>query len=181
LALPGGTATAGDLLGLYVGGAVGQARVDANAPYVGDFRETHAAFKVMGGLRPISLVGAELAYIGFGHPRRLNGAISTDVTMTGVAALGILYVPVPIVDVYAKAGLARLQSTVTTSIGCPPGVFCIKIATPAPVSRTNVGFASGIGAQFKVGSFAVRGEYERFNAAGGHPSLLSLGATWTLL
>lgn len=181
LALPGRNAMAADLLGLYVGGAVGQARVDVTAPYVGGFRENHSAFKVIVGLRPISLVGAELAYVGFGHPSRLNGMISTDVTMKGAAAFGILYVPVPIVDIYAKAGLARLQSTVTTDIVCPPGTYCIAIATPAPVNRTNVGFAGGAGAQFKVGSFTVRGEYERFKAAGGHPSLLSLGATWTFL
>jgi len=31
--------------------------------------------------------------------------------------------------------------------------------------RTNVGFAGGAGVQFKMGSLAVRGEYERFNAA----------------
>jgi opacity protein-like surface antigen len=182
LALPGRNAMANDLLGAYAGGAVGQARVDTSAPYVGGFRENHSAFKVMVGLRPISLVGAELAYVDFGHPSRLNGFISTDVTMKGSAALGILYLPVPpIVDIYVKAGLARLQSTVATSIVCPQTVFCPAIATPAPVSRTNVGFAGGTGAQFKFGSFAVRGEYERFNAAGGHPSLFSVGATWTFL
>jgi hypothetical protein len=32
--------------------------------------------------------------------------------------------------------------------------------------------------QYKFGPFGVRGEYERFNAAGGNPYLLSLGATW---
>lgn len=52
------------------------------------------------------------------------------------------------------------------------------LATPAPENRTNTGFAGGAGTQFKIGSFAVRGEYERFNAAGGNPSLLSLGITW---
>jgi opacity protein-like surface antigen len=176
LAVPGRNAMAADLLGAYVGGAVGQARVDSTEPFGGAFTENHSAFKVMVGLRPISLVGAEIAYLDFGHPSRLDGFIATDVTMKGAAALGILYLPVPIVDIYAKAGLARLQSTVTTSIVC-----CIDIASPAPFSRTNVGFAGGAGAQFKVGSFAVRAEYERFNAAGEHPSLLSVGATWTFL
>jgi hypothetical protein len=35
MALPGGNAMADNLLGAYVGGAVGQARVDTTAPYVG--------------------------------------------------------------------------------------------------------------------------------------------------
>jgi hypothetical protein len=46
---------------------------------------------------------------------------------------------------------------------------------------TNTGLAAGAGAQFKFGSLSVRGEYERFSAAGGNPSLFSLGLTWTFL
>ena len=172
-------ARADNVLGFYVGGAVGHARFDASAPYVSGFRENHSAFKVMVGLRPISLVGTELAYLDFGHPSHLNGIISTDVTMKGAAAFGMIYLPVPVVDIYAKGGLARLQSTVSTTIVCPPMTPCIAIATPGPVSRTNLGFAGGVGAQVKVGSFGVRGEYERFNAAGGNPGLFSVGLTWT--
>jgi hypothetical protein len=179
-ALHSRNAIADDLVGVYVGGSVGRAQIDATAPYVGRFKESHSAFKLMVGLRPLSLVGAELAYFDFGHPSRLIGFIPTDVSMKGAAALGILHLPVPIVDIYAKAGLARLQSTVTATSVCPPGAYCIAAPTPAPVSRANMGFASGAGAQFKFGSCAVRGEYERFSAAGGHPSLLSIGATWTL-
>jgi opacity protein-like surface antigen len=179
-------ARADDPLGFYVGGAVGQARVDATAPYVGiggpyvgQFREDHSAFKGLVGLRPISLLGAELAYVDFGHPSRLNGIFATDVTMKGAAAFGMLYLPVPLIDIYAKAGAARLQSTVGTQLVCPPSMACIAIAPPGPISRTNTSFAGGAGVQYKFGSFGVRGEYERFNAAGGNPYLLSLGATWT--
>jgi photosystem II stability/assembly factor-like uncharacterized protein len=38
---------------------------------------------------------------------------------------------------------------------------------------------AGAGVQYKLGSWAVRAEYERFNAHGAHPSLLSLGIAWT--
>jgi opacity protein-like surface antigen len=172
-------ARAEDPLGFYVGGAVGRARVDATAPLLGQFREDHSAFKGLVGVRPISLLGAELAYVDFGHPSRLNGIIATDVTMKGAAAFGMLYLPVPLIDIYAKAGAARLQSTVGTLVVCPPGANCIAIATPARISRTNASFAGGAGVQYKLGAFGVRGEYERFNAAGGNPYLLSLGATWT--
>jgi len=133
----------------------------------------------MVGLRPISLLGAELAYVDFGHPSRLNGIFATDVTMKGAAAFGIFYLPVPLFDIYAKAGAARLQSTVGVQLVCPPSTVCIAIATPRPISRTNTSFAGGAGVQYKLGHFGVRGEYERFNAAGANPYLLSLGATWT--
>ena len=33
----------------------------------------------------------------------------------------------------------------------------------------------------KFGAWAVRAEYERFNAAGGNPTLVSLGIMWIFL
>src|SRR5260370_22698531 len=96
--LPTGQAFAGDLLGLYVGGAAGQSQVEANAPSIGDFKQNHSAFKVIAGIRPISPIGAELSYIDFGHP---SGSINTDpsnVSEKGADAFGVLYLPVPVVE-----------------------------------------------------------------------------------
>jgi len=171
--LPLSRAQAANPLGLYAGGAFGQARVDASLPNAAQFSENHSAYKIMVGLRPIGVLGAELAYVDFGHPGHSNGPVVSDVTMKGETAFGMFYFPVPVVDVYAKAGLARLQST--AGVDCPA---CAIVPFPT-MSRTNVSWAAGAGVQYKLSQFAVRGEYERFNAAGGNPYLLSLGATWT--
>jgi len=173
-----GKAHATDPVGFYIGGAVGQSRVDASLPINTDFRETHAAFKVLAGIRPISLIGAEFAYVDFGHPTRHDGFLVSDVRMKGESAFGVLYLPVPLIDIFLKAGLARIESTATTNVVCPPGQVCIELATPAPIMRTNVGLAAGVGAQYSIGSLGVRAEYERFNASGGNPSLLSAGVVW---
>jgi hypothetical protein len=187
-ALPYDDAVAEDLLGLYVGGAVGQSRVEASTSlfYGGyvpaqEFQEKHSAFEVMVGVRPISLLGGEVAYIDFGHPSGSLFGYPADASIKGAAAFGVLYLPIPIVDIYVKAGLARLESMVnggdpnqiTCGIPCGPQLF--------QLNRTNTSGAGGIGAQYKLGSWAVRAEYERFNAAGGNPSLLSAGITWTFL
>jgi hypothetical protein len=181
IAVPDRLSHAEDLLGLYVGGAAGKAQVEAAAPYVPNFRENHAAFKLLAGIRPISLVGVEIAYDDFGHPNRHSGFLASDVSMKGESVFGVVYLPVPVVDIFLKAGLARIDSTATTNIVCPLGYLCPALASPEPDRRTNVGFAGGAGAQFRIGSFAVRGEYERFNAAGGNPSLLSVGVIWKFL
>ena len=211
LARPNGDAVAEELLGLYVGGAVGQAHVQANnlpdpaaglggPPTIGDFRENHSAYKFMVGLRPISLVGAEVAYVDFGHPSGIVGTIplgdlplvgavpmSGDVKMKGSAAFGVLYLPVPVIDIYFKAGLARLQTTENVTFRLPaPYAACVMEGGPScqfskRYDATNTGLAAGAGAQFKFGSLSVRGEYERFSAAGGNPSLFSLGLTWAFL
>ena len=78
LGQPSGNAVAGDLLGLYVGGAIGQSRVEATETacqcdlfqeiVTEKFDKTHLAFKGVLGARPISLVGAEIDYIDFGKP-----------------------------------------------------------------------------------------------------------------
>jgi opacity protein-like surface antigen len=182
-ALASQPAAAGDPLGLYLGGAVGQSRVEADGANfnAASFKENHSAYKAMVGIRPISSVGVEAAYLDFGHPTGTLGGAPADVTMKGASVFGMLYLPVPVVDVYAKVGFARLQSTVNGALDAqticgPPCPFPLF-----QLSRTNTSFAAGAGVQFKMGSVAVRGEYERFNAAGGNPGLLSLGLTWTFL
>lgn len=143
------------------------------------FDERHAAFKVMLGARPISLAGAEIAYIDFGKPSGNLFGFPADTSIRGAAGFGILYLPVPIVDVYAKVGIARLVSTVNGSV-CSP-CACGFCQHSFQLNRTNTSGAGGVGAQYKFGSWAVRAEYERFNAAGGNPRLLSAGITWSFL
>jgi hypothetical protein len=203
---PSASALAADVLGLYVGGAIGQAQVEAgnlpNAnpvigapPTSGSFKANHSAYKVMVGLRPISLVAVEVAYVDFGHPTRMLGTIpigpgfpvSADVHMRGPAAFGILYLPVPVVDIYVKAGIARLQTTanVTLTVTAPYATCVVSGGPNCQFSKqndgTNTGYAAGAGVQFKVRSLAVRGEYERFGTAGGNSGLFSLGLTWSFL
>jgi len=168
-------------VGLYLGGAVGQSRVEATTLEYGseEFRESHSAFKVMVGIRPISLVGAELAYIHFGDPAGSLGFQPADVNMKGAAAFGIVYLPVPVVDIYLKAGVARIDSTVNGANPFNCGYICGS--NLFRLERTDTHFAEGVGTQYKFGAWAVRVEYERFDAAGGNPSLLSAGVTWTFL
>jgi len=171
-------ARAADPVGLYLGGAFGQARIAASLPNAAQFREDHSAFKVMAGLRPEPVLGAELEYVDFGHPDRLAGLGPpgwSDVSMKGAAAFGMFYLPVPLVDVYAKGGFARLQSTANVN-PCPA---CLNPVAFPPLRRTNTSWAGGAGVQLKLAAAGIRAEYERFNAAGGNPYLLSLGATWT--
>ena len=181
-AMPADQALGADSPGFYAGASVGQSQVEANASgfATGDFKENHSAFKVMVGVRPISLVGAEFAYVDFGHPSGSFVGLPADVTMKGAVALGILYLPVAMLDIYAKAGFARIQSTVngrlagicTTPGNCGPLVFF-------RLDRMDTTFAAGAGAQLTFGSWALRAEYERFNAAGSSTGLASIGATWT--
>lgn len=179
-------ARASNLLGFYAGGAVGQARVEAGTSgffspgAYGNFRENHSAYKLMAGVRAISLFGAEVEYLDLGHPHWLSSSLgigSADVATSGIAAYGLLYLPIPlpILDVYVKAGAARLDSQVNAS-------YCaVDTCQTERLKLANTGFAAGAGVQLKLGSWALRGEYERFTAAGANPSLFTVGATYWFL
>jgi Outer membrane protein beta-barrel domain len=173
IALNSASAHADDAIGLYAGAAAGQANVQASdSHFSGDsFKENHTAFKVMVGVRPLPTVGGELEYVRFGHP---NGQIDhqpADVSMRGAAGFAVFYLPIPVVNLYGKIGLARIQSTLNETNNGELFRF----------DRINTDIAAGVGLQAKFGPLAIRAEGEVFSAEGSHPRLLSIGATWTFL
>jgi hypothetical protein len=158
-----------DPLGLYIGAGVGEA--DVKVDQLG-FNENHSGYKLLVGLRPIPVVGAELEYIDFGHPdTALAGGGSADAQVRGSALFGLLYLPLPLplLDLYAKVGFSRLQTTASANIDFGQFHF----------DRTDTRVAFGAGAQVKLSAFALRGEYERFSSENGDPSFWSLALTWS--
>ena len=173
-----------ELLGFYVGAGLGQSRIEIDEPdlMVESFRENHSAWKVVAGIRPISLLGAELQYIDFGDPEGTVQGVPVGADLKGYGAYGLVFAPIPLpfLDVYGKVGYTRLDGSVRATI---PGVPN-QVAGPLPVIEVerdveeNV-FTAGAGVQFKFTSWAVRGEYERFSAPGDDPSLWTISLTKT--
>ena len=195
-----GQASAGDPFGFYVGGSVGQSNVRADqvlflrpdgTPLTSAvaIAENATSWKVFAGLRPVSWVGAEVAYTDFGHPTASRGpppgfglSYEVGVRATAATAFGILYAPIPIprFDIYAKAGVARLQTSVDGNAyyGCYPPLLCAIGPGAVHSNQTNARFAYGTGMQARLSAIGIRLEYERISASGGDPDLLSLGVTW---
>ncbi len=176
-----------DPLGLYLGAGVGQAnvRVDELPGVASSLRENHSAWNVVVGLRPISLLGAEVGYADLGRvSHSLAGNVATaDVRTRASTLLGVLYLPLPIplVDIYVKGGIARLQQAVTVASYCPPNVACLPVVggTSASTSNDGTNVAYAAGAQVKLGPVAIRGEYLQIRASTGDPSLATLGVIWS--
>src|SRR5258706_3799437 len=127
----------------------------------------------MVGIRPISLIGAEVEYLNFGHPSSTVGTTTNEVSISGSGSFAFLFLPIPVVDVFVKGGFARLQASSTSY---DPQVNCGVAPNPnCPNARwhgTTSDFAAGAGAQFKIGSLAVRGEYPQVRGFGGNPKVL---------
>ena len=73
-----GTASAADgLIGFQLGGGIGQAdiRVDQRPGNIAlGLKENHSAWKAFVGVRPISLIGAELSYFDLGTAKTRSAA-----------------------------------------------------------------------------------------------------------
>jgi opacity protein-like surface antigen len=124
------------------------------------------SWKVFAGFRPISAFAVEVDYLDLGSSSEfvenpcvagtccmlacLGGKQSdADAQVFAAYALGFLPIPVPFLDIYGKAGLARwkLNTKLSGSVA----------------SERGTEFAWGVGVQAHVSMFGARLEYEQFN------------------
>ena len=176
--------------GFYLGAGAGYSTIrsdDSSYGLPAYYNDHQTAWKVMAGVRPISIVGAEFEYIDFGQPGTHYGyrsynyyGFDSHPRATALFGVGYLPLPVPFFDVYGKAGIARLQTDVAAVIPvtCP-------VSTPncpstfSRQNRSDNRFAYGVGVQSKFWGVSFRAEYERISSQFGDPDALTVGATWT--
>ena len=149
--------------GFYIGAGLGQSESGVRAGSF-NFKDRDTGYQLIAGFRPLDLFAAELNYLDLGKPS--SGTQQSKSHAVGVFALAFL--PLPIVDVYGKAGLVSWK----TDASAPSLSF----------SRSGSDLAWGAGVQFHLGSLAARLEYEAINASDlAKPTFLTLGATYTFL
>jgi hypothetical protein len=195
-ALAAAPALADNPLGAYVGAGVGQSNIGHNDyydyGYYGGYRDHDAAWKAIIGIRPLPIVGAEVEYIDFGSGNGNSGYYgssyfysnaSSHPKATVLYGIGYLPLPLPFLDVYGKAGVARLQSDITTYAypggPCPAPYTACPTPTAFRTDQSDSKFAYGAGVQAKFQDFAFRAEYERINSQFGDPAAFMVSATWT--
>jgi opacity protein-like surface antigen len=171
-------AFADDFLGVYVGAGVG--RTDLRQDYY-QVDGSATGWKLLAGWRPISLLGIEAEYTDLGNKGIDTYAgtahVSTNANATAAYVLGYLPVPLPWIDVYGKVGVARVKANTNaypTGVQCQPPMYCSTVGLPAYLDNSKNSVAWGGGLQFKLGHWAARADYERFDGPQGNPSLLSL-------
>ncbi len=189
-------------IGGYLGASLGisnihQSFLDTGADTVRTFDDDRTGWKVLMGVRPIDWLGAELEYIDFGDARLGPSPLVAGDASAGkffgahgsaTAGAGFLvgYLPLPPwFDLFAKAGVARLQTRYSysgdypnTYVNCPTACVPLNQFGTAQ-DNTDTSFAAGVGGQFHFGSFAARLEFERLTAT-DNPFLVSVGVTWTV-
>lgn len=128
------------------------------------------SWKAFVGLRPISVFAIEAGYVDLGSGRRTviipgvgtcvigqptcaNSTSHSDASAFAGYAVGFLPIPLPFLDVFGKAGIARWKLN-----GSALGPF----SPPPTFSNSGTGFAWGAGTQLHVGNIGARLEYESF-------------------
>jgi opacity protein-like surface antigen len=186
-----GAAFADNPVGFYVGAGIGDSEIrsdNSNYGYPGYFNDNQFAWQGIIGIRPIRLVGVEATYIDFGQPSRHSGIYDFNAsgadshpTAPALFAVGYLPLPFPFIDVFGKAGAARLSTNVTDFVPqpCVAGGPCPYFLPTDRHQVTDTRFAYGAGVQSKFPfGLIVRGEYERISSQFGDPDAFMVSALW---
>ncbi len=160
--------------GFYLGLASSDVSSDYDlGPAAGDADDARG-FKGIVGFRPLDSFAIEANYVDLGEtvvPLSLACVTapcpteaSIDAQAVSVSAVGLF--TLPLVDLFARVGYARWES---------------ELAPFATEKRDGSDPTYGAGAQVRLGSFALRLEYERFEFDGDDADLVSVGFTYTFL
>jgi len=168
LASPGAAFAADN--GFYLG----LASSDVSSDYAADSISASGAdddrgLKAIVGFRPLDSFAIEANYVDMGEtsvPIAFPpSTLTIDSQALSVSAVGLI--AMPLVDLYGRVGMARWDSEASL-LG-------------ASTKESGSDPTYGAGAQFRVGSFALRLEYERFDFDDDSADLVSVGFTYTFL
>lgn len=174
LAAPGAALAADN--GFYLGLASSDVSSDYElGPAAAGDADDDRGFKGIVGFRPLDSFALEANYVDFGETRVPLAVTCAGLSCPTYAALDSQAISVsavgmfalPLVDLFARVGYARWDSEVSALSGS--------------AEREGSDPTYGAGAQVRVGSFALRLEYERFDFDDDSADLVSIGFTYTFL
>lgn len=156
--------------GFYLGAAVGQGYVKASDVQnfsVDDFDANDTGYKIIAGYRILKILGVEANYFDLGSASDTVAGANVKADTTGLDAFALLYLPIPVIDLFAKVGVVNWDQKVSVS----------SLGSGSD-SGNDLAYGLGVGAAFSHA--AVRLEYERFEIPNTDSvDMLSLGFTWT--
>ena len=150
--------------GFYLGAGVGYSSVDVDDF---DFSGDATGYKIIAGWRILDWLAVEGNYVGVGEAIDQVAGEDVAADIDGFTLSALVFMPVGPVDLFARAGLFDWNAD-----------FSFDDITSGD---DGTDFVLGVGAQFRLGSLALRAEYERFELDPASTDMFTLGATWTFL
>lgn len=166
-------AWAGNESGLYLGGSIGSAATDVsyNDSGIGsiNYDDTDSSYKVFFGYNfgviPLLNLAIEGSYVDMGTVAGSVSGNTVETSHNAYDAFGLVGLNLGPFELFGKVGMAawdsesKVQSTTSDDSGTDP--------------------AYGLGAQFQLGSAALRAEFEFFDLEKADIGLFSVGAAYT--
>jgi opacity protein-like surface antigen len=171
-----GAAVAADN-GVYLG--IGAEHSDFNID--GALDNTDKGLKLIGGVRLLDSFGVELNYADHGKATVPSGIFcaalvgedcpdTSRVSAKTISAFAVGFLDFPVLDLYAKAGLARMDGRLQSP---SEPTFNFK--------DNDTDLAWGVGAQAHFASLGVRVEFEQFKVFGEPLRTISASFVYTIL
>jgi hypothetical protein len=155
--------------GFYVGAGIGQGYVKVDELGLDNFDGDDTGYKVIAGFRPFKLFSVEANYVDLGSAKDNVAGVNVKADTKGFDAFAVGYLPIPVVDIFAKVGVISWDQD-----------FHLSNVASSDDSGTDLAYGLGVGAAF--GSAAVRAEYERFEIPHTDSvDMVSVSFTWTFL
>jgi hypothetical protein len=164
----------------YVGGGIGDGTLEGSERFDGgsiDFDESDFAWKLFGGYRFSEYLGVELAYYDLGSPSQNfgfdggeAGPIDVDLRaeLTGIAGHAVVAYPLGPFEVFGKLGVVSYEADLEVKERLSSERFS------ADDSGTELAY--GVGGKYKIDRFALRFEYEIFEANDVDVDIWTFGA-----
>ena len=149
--------------GIYLGASVGESGVDVNSL---DFNANATGYKVIAGWRFLDWLSVEGNYIDFGTSKDMVMGDEIKSSADGLTLSAVGFLPLGPVDLLARVGAISWNSHLSSS-----GI--------GNFGDNGTDLTYGVGAQFRIWSLSLRGEYEIFDLPGKNVDMFSLGVTWT--
>ena len=156
--------------GFYLGASAGQSGIEISDIDDMDFSGGDTAYKLFVGYRILTFFAVEGSYVDFGSADdNLGGDLGTvEADASGFDAFAMGMLPLGIADIFVKAGVIAWDAEIAAR------------SIDASESDSGTDPAYGIGVQFRIRSFAIRGEVEYFDIEGAeYVYMYSVGGSYT--
>jgi len=154
--------------GVYLGASVGYASL--NEGFEGeDFDGSATGFKGILGWRFLDWLAVEANYVDFGSMDDDVFGEEVGIDTNGVSLSALAFLPVGPVDLFARVGIIDWSTDIEID----------DFEDIEDFGDSGTDFAWGAGVQFRLGSLALRAEYESFDLGGTNVNMVSAGLTWT--
>jgi OmpA family protein len=156
--------------GFYFGGSVGRTALSSGNTVPIEVKGDTNSYKVFLGYRFLKFFAVEGAYADLGSAKDTTNGQQNEAKFKGYHGEGIVLLPLGIADIFAKAGAFSYTSDFTSNVA----------GLPASASKDGTAPLYGAGVQFRIKSWAVRGEVEYFDVKNAdHVYMYSVGGSYT--